>query len=578
VFQTIYISVNKRQNICRDESGELSQLPLRMQYSLAVVRMVNGISDSSQKGRMAASVARLSAAAGLPRLLVDLRHEATHNELPSLAALQLAAHHALTWLRTNYWQKQKDHVELNKTKISTIICDYVASHMAAAIKAAAATQMQDYDSEDIDGDSDDYSNDNGTHKRARVDGDTSSEYNVAEARKQRQALLTELRVAVPAPATYLLIDGLLQAQITAKEVPSPVVVRALTHAMKHLLQEGWIKLPAILLETAAASLSPQSSLEQNSSFTDTPTGGASPASLADWSLWLKVLAPEGLVDLSNTAARSIIAQALLSISEIEQAPLNRWLQSSLEASTAFDTNDATAAKELDAQRASNLKRLLEVTLPCLEDKELQQRCFAVAAKVHHIDTQAAATNGAGAEAAADAKPNIDVVTDLQRLSYELLDLKDTSSKFARSSKQNREENNKNEAKSNRKRRWARCESWQPCPIGMLPNAVDTNGKLPRLDVKESLQPRVLPKDYDAAAIGTALGAAEGQRTNFGSGAASAGAMSFEENIAGQLDGNSEDTAAEAEDILDEEDELLLSGGAAATTGRCPPPIAVRPRI
>ncbi len=29
--------------------------------------------------------------AGLPRILVDLRHEATHNELPSLAALRWGA-------------------------------------------------------------------------------------------------------------------------------------------------------------------------------------------------------------------------------------------------------------------------------------------------------------------------------------------------------------------------------------------------------------------------------------------------------------------------------------------------------
>ncbi len=43
------------------------------------------------------------------RLLVDLRHEATHNELPSLACLRLAAAHALTWLAGHYWQRQTVH-------------------------------------------------------------------------------------------------------------------------------------------------------------------------------------------------------------------------------------------------------------------------------------------------------------------------------------------------------------------------------------------------------------------------------------------------------------------------------------
>ena len=47
-------------------------------------RLVNGVADSQQRGRAASSVAILSAAAGLPRCIVDLRHDASHHELPSL--------------------------------------------------------------------------------------------------------------------------------------------------------------------------------------------------------------------------------------------------------------------------------------------------------------------------------------------------------------------------------------------------------------------------------------------------------------------------------------------------------------
>lgn len=57
-----------------DASGTSAPLPpahlaaseseLRLQYGLAVVRMVNGIADSSQRGRVAASVASLAAVAG----------------------------------------------------------------------------------------------------------------------------------------------------------------------------------------------------------------------------------------------------------------------------------------------------------------------------------------------------------------------------------------------------------------------------------------------------------------------------------------------------------------------------------
>jgi hypothetical protein len=65
--------------------------------------MVNGIADSQQKGRVALSVNALAESAGLSRLLVDIRHEATHNELPSLSTLQLAARQALDWLVQQYW-------------------------------------------------------------------------------------------------------------------------------------------------------------------------------------------------------------------------------------------------------------------------------------------------------------------------------------------------------------------------------------------------------------------------------------------------------------------------------------------
>lgn len=70
---------------------------------LHACRMVNGIADSQQRGRVAVSVNSLAEAAGLSRLLVDVRHEATHNELPSLSTLQLAARHALDWLVNQYW-------------------------------------------------------------------------------------------------------------------------------------------------------------------------------------------------------------------------------------------------------------------------------------------------------------------------------------------------------------------------------------------------------------------------------------------------------------------------------------------
>lgn len=77
------ITANLLDTILRDPGYDptpgrplLPPLPdalLRTQYSLPLIRMVNGITDSQQKGKVAMSVANLAANAGLPRLLVDIR-------------------------------------------------------------------------------------------------------------------------------------------------------------------------------------------------------------------------------------------------------------------------------------------------------------------------------------------------------------------------------------------------------------------------------------------------------------------------------------------------------------------------
>lgn len=47
---------------------------------------------------------------GLPASFVELRHEATHRELPSLIVLRNAAQRSLEWLWDYYWVKVDVHV------------------------------------------------------------------------------------------------------------------------------------------------------------------------------------------------------------------------------------------------------------------------------------------------------------------------------------------------------------------------------------------------------------------------------------------------------------------------------------
>ncbi|KAJ4476611.1 Las1-like-domain-containing protein [Lentinula aciculospora] len=89
--------------IVQDDCSNTSSLVLRQSYSAAVIRMVNGLVDPLQFGVYARSIAAIAAQLGLPAWLVELRHAATHEDLPSLELLREAAHQSMTWLLRNYW-------------------------------------------------------------------------------------------------------------------------------------------------------------------------------------------------------------------------------------------------------------------------------------------------------------------------------------------------------------------------------------------------------------------------------------------------------------------------------------------
>ncbi|TEB39071.1 Las1-domain-containing protein [Coprinellus micaceus] len=83
--------------------SNLSNLSLRQSYATAIIRLVNGLVDPLQLGAYARSIASIAKQLGLPLWLVELRHAATHEELPSLSLLREAARQSLSWLLYNYF-------------------------------------------------------------------------------------------------------------------------------------------------------------------------------------------------------------------------------------------------------------------------------------------------------------------------------------------------------------------------------------------------------------------------------------------------------------------------------------------
>ena len=86
------------------EKSRASHMAVRSACSMALVRFVNSVADSFQTGMYAQSIGAIAERVDLPQWLVQVRHAATHEELPSLQVCRAATCVALEWLDTHYWQ------------------------------------------------------------------------------------------------------------------------------------------------------------------------------------------------------------------------------------------------------------------------------------------------------------------------------------------------------------------------------------------------------------------------------------------------------------------------------------------
>ncbi|KAF9569854.1 Las1-domain-containing protein [Agrocybe pediades] len=104
--------VHDRKSIC------MSALFLRQSYATAILRLVNGLVDPLQVGTYARSITSIAQQLGLPNWLVELRHAATHEDLPSLDLLREGGKQCLAWLLHNYFLPIINPV-LNPQQIAT---------------------------------------------------------------------------------------------------------------------------------------------------------------------------------------------------------------------------------------------------------------------------------------------------------------------------------------------------------------------------------------------------------------------------------------------------------------------------
>jgi len=97
-----------RSGLAGDDAMESEEM-LVMLYSMAIMRLVNGFVENQHK-KTGRSISELAEAVGIPRVLVDIRHESSHRNLPSLRLLRLASIKAFDWLKCIYWDRQTNSI------------------------------------------------------------------------------------------------------------------------------------------------------------------------------------------------------------------------------------------------------------------------------------------------------------------------------------------------------------------------------------------------------------------------------------------------------------------------------------
>ncbi|CAM1508401.1 Fc.00g052490.m01.CDS01 [Cosmosporella sp. VM-42] len=93
------------------ENAAASAYAVRAAYSAAFSRFVTGLLDGHQDKQRKQSMYAIAKAIGLPATFVELRHQSTHEQLPSLAKLRSAARKGLSWIWDYYWKQLGDEDE-----------------------------------------------------------------------------------------------------------------------------------------------------------------------------------------------------------------------------------------------------------------------------------------------------------------------------------------------------------------------------------------------------------------------------------------------------------------------------------
>lgn len=102
---------------------------LKCSYAAAFGRFVTGLLDGYQSKKHKMSMYSIAKTIGLPSTFVELRHQCTHEDLPSIGRLRKAVQDSMEWLWSGYWSDLGPVTEDQEIPVGLLVSGELAERM-----------------------------------------------------------------------------------------------------------------------------------------------------------------------------------------------------------------------------------------------------------------------------------------------------------------------------------------------------------------------------------------------------------------------------------------------------------------
>ncbi|XP_065850947.1 protein LAS1-like [Euphorbia lathyris] len=445
---------------------------LAMLYSMAILRLVNCVVEKTRK-KTEISIAEAAAAIGIPRTLIDIRHESSHRDLPSLTLVRNAAVQAIHWLKAYYWEPQMELIPYQRDGSAEIRKEIKSKlqQLASSVNEGRNSQLE---ASPIEG-----KNAGSTHQKLLCG---------------RNKFFT------------IMTSKLHLSKCSGKKKQNTKMLKSLVR----LYSSSSSEVLSVLLNLLLKALDSSNLTELTE---DYEAGQEMPSALNDWKIVITKLSnkePEFLLMLlkailtmieTQEAMRFETGTCFLSMessaqtAKIEQlSSLFSWLVIQLKLLKPFRKKDSKAKTEVSASEMSKLNTVLkELLRKCLlislgGNKQLMESSLQLAQLIGDNSTLMEKISKLKLKFLNLSNPNApEEHSFLRSCSNPLIqqdEAIDQAAKKLESVKLLVAKRRTKKSTDGNSGRWSVVKSWNPCPIGMLPRDLGSSGCLPVLDSNE----------------------------------------------------------------------------------------------